>query len=58
MKPLHELTGVEAAQAIAAHHHQRGAGDCLSRTDHGAEESVRREYLAPEAALAQARTWS
>ena len=57
MQPLHELTGVEAAQAIAAGTITSEAlvTACLERIT-AREESVRAwEYLAPEAALAQAR---
>src|SRR5919202_3894659 len=57
MKPLHELTGVEAARAIAAGTVTSEAlvTACLERIT-AREESVRAwEYLAPEAALAQAR---
>ena len=57
MKPLHELTGVEAAQAIAAGTITSEAlvTACLEQIT-AREESVRAwEYLAPEAALAQAR---
>src|ERR671925_1945275 len=57
MKPLHELTGVEAAQAIAAGTITSEAlvTACLERIT-AREESVKAwEYLDPEAALAQAR---
>src|SRR5436190_7950061 len=57
MKPLHELTGVEAAQAIAAGTLTSEAlvSACLERIT-AREESVRAwEYLDPEQALAQAR---
>ena len=57
MKPLHELTGVEAAQAVAAGTITSEAlvTACLARI-RAREESVRAwEYLDPEAALAQAR---
>ena len=57
MQPLHELTGVEAAQAIAAGTITSEAlvTACLERIT-AREESVRAwEYLAPEAALAQAQ---
>src|ERR1051325_4809805 len=57
MKPLHELTGVEAAQAIAAGTITSAAlvSACLERIS-AREESVRAwEYLDAEAALAQAR---
>src|ERR671922_2102801 len=57
MKPLHELTGVEAAQAIAAGTITSEAlvSACLERIT-AREESVRAwEYLDPAAALAQAR---
>jgi amidase len=57
MKPLHELSGVEAAQAIAAGTITSEAlvTACLERIT-AREESVRAwEYLAPQAALAQAR---
>ena len=57
MKPLHELTGVEAAQAIAAGTitSEVLVTACLEQIA-AREESVRAwEYLAPEAALAQAR---
>jgi Asp-tRNA(Asn)/Glu-tRNA(Gln) amidotransferase A subunit family amidase len=57
MNPLHELTGVEAAQAIVAGTITSEAlvSACLERIT-AREESVRAwEYLDPEAALAQAR---
>src|SRR5919199_6506997 len=57
MKPLHELTGVEAEKAIAAGTITSEAlvTACLERIT-AREESVRAwEHLAPEAALAQAR---
>jgi amidase len=57
MNPLHELTGVEAAQAIMAGTITSEAlvSACLERIT-AREESVRAwEYLDPEAALAQAR---
>jgi Asp-tRNA(Asn)/Glu-tRNA(Gln) amidotransferase A subunit family amidase len=57
MNPLHELTGVEAAQAIVAGTITSEAlvSACLERIM-AREERVRAwEYLDPEAALAQAR---
>src|SRR5919204_2472444 len=57
MKPLHELTSVEAAQAMAAGTTTSEAlvSACLERIT-AREESVQAwEYLTPEAALAQAR---
>src|SRR5919198_2677821 len=57
MKPLHELSSVEAAQAIAAGTLTSEAlvTACLERIT-AREEHVRAwEYLDPEAALAQAR---
>src|SRR5215510_9687861 len=57
MKPLYELTGVEAAQAIATGTITSEAlvTACLEQIT-AREESVRAwEYLAPELALAQAR---